>query len=875
MRCKKKQISVFCISIVLGSLSAQDLQASALNAPQQVRIDTTHTTPHAVVTHRDKPVINGHAGDYTPDNHLTTCAPCRAHSDCQIQNNQALCLSYGDQGSFCGASCSTDTDCPSNRFDCLALSDPDSQQVIGQCVIKPVMIGSASGTCTKGEHCPDGQQCLSGLCGRWRPGRCPCSTWATRVGLRTTCHRVNDFGRCAGTRFCDTDGLTDCSAPEPQPERCDNIDNDCDGKTDEGLTSSCTLETSRSQHNLVACTQDRDCPVTGQSCNLNTNRCQAGAVKRHGIQSCEAGVWTCRATDRAHDAVKATSVSSSRTKKTELHHVDWQDPINQQATSPSYARSSISFIKIKMDEPTGTRNADRHRRDHDLQPQARPSPTILAVSNHDNRELESKESFSWVRSGTVGEGSLLLNSNGRVWTRHYGWLDERFQAKGHYARADQRCPAGHFVQGFNTKGEQICAPLSTIAGTFALSDQRCPAGSFQRGVSAAGTPLCTSKLLADLDADGHRLKNIATPTSPGDAANKAYVDQRVSEVGSLATGSRVFTGVIALRRGDCPAGWTTDWVEKLKGRDGKVYVALSRNGLYLGGLNAWGHGNQRLTVNFRQGAGPTKVCSRQFHASSGNPHVSMIFSANGQCPNGYLRWSTNDELRGDNGWAYAVTSDAGFYLGYVDSWSASDQSKPQQTSYSRRWFQSSQAAATCVKVMGVDEEPDKQAGVFTVFVGVKGPLFCPNGWLYQPTTELAGSDGQVHIQANRHASMLGASYGREHGGGAYQYVRLSQAHAHGVCSRYFEVRGQPYANVRTPNQGDCPNAFASFQAHAVKGDDGVGYAQLAAKTLYIGGLDQWQRSDKDAGYWHMTLASELTHKLCLAIDDKQSGSSSR
>lgn len=45
---------------------------------------------------------------------------------------------------------------------------------------------------------------------------------------------ANEHGQCEGKRVCTEDGLTDCDAPEPAPETCDGIDNDCDGTVDEG-----------------------------------------------------------------------------------------------------------------------------------------------------------------------------------------------------------------------------------------------------------------------------------------------------------------------------------------------------------------------------------------------------------------------------------------------------------------------------------------------------------------------------------------------------------------------------------------------------------------------------------------------------------------
>ncbi len=51
------------------------------------------------------------------------------------------------------------------------------------------------------------------------------------------CEVQNEFGACPGTRVF-RDGAEVCDGPTPASETCDDADNDCDGQTDEGLTSS-------------------------------------------------------------------------------------------------------------------------------------------------------------------------------------------------------------------------------------------------------------------------------------------------------------------------------------------------------------------------------------------------------------------------------------------------------------------------------------------------------------------------------------------------------------------------------------------------------------------------------------------------------------
>ncbi|HPB50697.1 MAG TPA: putative metal-binding motif-containing protein [Myxococcota bacterium] len=99
------------------------------------------------------------------------------------------------------------------------------------------------------ERCPDGYECTESGLGDGKSwcvplaGECDCSWLAVDKGARTSC-TVGSAGietRCSGFRTCGLDGLSACSAPRPDGERCNGNDDDCDGATDEAGAIDCTL----------------------------------------------------------------------------------------------------------------------------------------------------------------------------------------------------------------------------------------------------------------------------------------------------------------------------------------------------------------------------------------------------------------------------------------------------------------------------------------------------------------------------------------------------------------------------------------------------------------------------------------------------------
>jgi hypothetical protein len=133
-------------------------------------------------------------------NYSNLCKPCVHTTECKaVGGAEDVCLDYGDEGSFCGGSCTEKTDCPWG-FSC-----QESLTVNGVSTM----------------------QCVADA------GVCPCTGTSVQLGLWTACLVENDFGSCTGQRLCTAEGLSDCDASVPAAESCNGIDDDCDTETDE------------------------------------------------------------------------------------------------------------------------------------------------------------------------------------------------------------------------------------------------------------------------------------------------------------------------------------------------------------------------------------------------------------------------------------------------------------------------------------------------------------------------------------------------------------------------------------------------------------------------------------------------------------------
>ncbi len=199
------------------------------------------------------------------------CQPCKADVDCGAFNSNAACVSYGGAGSFCGAPCVSGSDCPSGyTCDDIGITGVVAKQCVKSdksCACSPAAISvGAETTCAVSSEfgvCNGTRKCdVSGLTACSAPVPAPesCSN-----GIDDNCDGGTDDEGALGCKayFVDQDGdgtgassmagkclcaptglytattATDCddttkAVNTGAKEICNDVDDDCDGLTDEG-----------------------------------------------------------------------------------------------------------------------------------------------------------------------------------------------------------------------------------------------------------------------------------------------------------------------------------------------------------------------------------------------------------------------------------------------------------------------------------------------------------------------------------------------------------------------------------------------------------------------------------------------------------------
>lgn len=161
------------------------------------------------------------------------CDPCSSHEDCG--STYDFCLSgFPDGGAYCGAQCTTDTNCPTG-FSCMEVSG----STVFQCIPDSMDCSSTPPECTTDSDCPTGEICDGGEC-------VPDTTTDCATDADCPAGYVCDGGTCVPdtTPDCYTDadcppgtvcdGGTCVTDPSPHLPMCSVCEDheDCGGPSD-------------------------------------------------------------------------------------------------------------------------------------------------------------------------------------------------------------------------------------------------------------------------------------------------------------------------------------------------------------------------------------------------------------------------------------------------------------------------------------------------------------------------------------------------------------------------------------------------------------------------------------------------------------------
>ncbi len=170
------------------------------------------------------------------------CQPCVADAQCL----GGACAAVGGDGTFCLIPCDPATSACPTGYGCVPRGDGHvCAPAANSCTCLPQTVGTERGCeASAAATCGGVQACAAS---GWQPcvarpvekERCngvddDCDGETDEEGVPTTpCTTTNAAGSCSGSWRCDGAAGLACDAATPIAELCDDLDNNCDGDTDE------------------------------------------------------------------------------------------------------------------------------------------------------------------------------------------------------------------------------------------------------------------------------------------------------------------------------------------------------------------------------------------------------------------------------------------------------------------------------------------------------------------------------------------------------------------------------------------------------------------------------------------------------------------